>query len=141
MHRVIRTLVVTLALVLSPVAVAQHSHSSSHSSGSGHHSGGKSKSPKAKPSHKNPDGTVHVEGYYRKDGTYVHPYDRSAPGSSTHLGNPESHVPYQKEHVAPGYEADSTVTRDKHGRIKRSKTARADFQREHPCPCTGKTIG
>lgn len=25
--------------------------------------------------------TVHVEGYYRKDGTYVHPYNRAPPGS------------------------------------------------------------
>ncbi len=27
------------------------------------------------------DGTVHVKGYYKKDGTYVRPYDRHAPGS------------------------------------------------------------
>lgn len=26
-------------------------------------------------------GTVHVQGYYRKDGTYVSSYDRSAPGT------------------------------------------------------------
>lgn len=28
-------------------------------------------------------GTVHVRGYYRKDGTYVHAYDRSSPGSGS----------------------------------------------------------
>src|SRR6266513_1373365 len=28
-------------------------------------------------------GTVHVTGYTRKDGTYVHPYDRAAPGSAS----------------------------------------------------------
>ena len=28
-------------------------------------------------------GTVHVHGYYRKDGTYVHAYDRSAPGTAS----------------------------------------------------------
>jgi hypothetical protein len=26
------------------------------------------------------DKSVHVEGYYRKDGTYVKPHDRAAPG-------------------------------------------------------------
>src|SRR5206468_1000295 len=29
-------------------------------------------------------GTVHVTGYTRKDGTYVHPYDRAAPGSGSY---------------------------------------------------------
>jgi hypothetical protein len=29
-------------------------------------------------------GTVHVNGYYRKDGTYVHPYDRAAPGTASY---------------------------------------------------------
>jgi hypothetical protein len=28
-------------------------------------------------------GTVHVSSYYRKDGTYVHSYDRAAPGSGS----------------------------------------------------------
>src|SRR5262245_43896564 len=27
--------------------------------------------------------TVHVTGYYRKDGTYVHAYDRAAPGTAS----------------------------------------------------------
>lgn len=26
-------------------------------------------------------GSVYVNGYYRRDGTYVHPYTRAAPGS------------------------------------------------------------
>ena len=29
-------------------------------------------------------GSVHVSGYYRKDGTYVHPHYRAAPGSASH---------------------------------------------------------
>jgi hypothetical protein len=29
-------------------------------------------------------GTVHVNGYYRKDGTYVHPYDRAATGTASY---------------------------------------------------------
>src|SRR5207247_2085539 len=33
------------------------------------------------------------------------------------------------------------VPRDNHGRIKRSETARRDFEHHHPCPSTGKTSG
>jgi len=29
-------------------------------------------------------GSVHVSGYYRKDGTYVHPHYRAAPGTASH---------------------------------------------------------
>src|SRR5438552_9060664 len=29
-------------------------------------------------------GTVHVHSYYRKDGTYVHAYDRAAPGTGSY---------------------------------------------------------
>jgi hypothetical protein len=29
-------------------------------------------------------GSVHVSGYYRKDGTYVHPHSRAAPGTASH---------------------------------------------------------
>jgi 5-methylcytosine-specific restriction endonuclease McrA len=35
-------------------------------------------------------GTIHVKGYYRKDGTYVHPYDRKSPGSSSSKESPEN---------------------------------------------------
>jgi len=30
-----------------------------------------------------------------------------------------------------------TCPRDKHGRIERSASAKAEFKREHPCPATG----
>jgi hypothetical protein len=33
------------------------------------------------------------------------------------------------------------VQYNKHGKIKRSHAARAAFEREHPCPSTGKTTG
>jgi hypothetical protein len=32
--------------------------------------------------------TVHVNGYYRKDGTYVHSYDRAAPGYGSYSTAP-----------------------------------------------------
>ena len=33
------------------------------------------------------------------------------------------------------------VARNKHGRIKRSSAAKHAFERQHPCPSTGKTSG
>jgi hypothetical protein len=38
-----------------------------------------------KDSRSSSSGQVHVHGYYRKDGTYVAPYDRSLPGSGDKL--------------------------------------------------------
>jgi hypothetical protein len=35
----------------------------------------------------------------------------------------------------------STVKRDRHGRIKRSESARHAFMTSHPCPATSKTSG
>ena len=35
----------------------------------------------------------------------------------------------------------TTCERDANGRIKRNPTARRAFQRSHPCPSTGRTIG
>lgn len=34
-----------------------------------------------------------------------------------------------------------TCQRDNYGHIKRSASAKAEFQREHPCPSTGKRRG
>lgn len=36
-----------------------------------------------------PGGSVHVKGYYRKDGTYVRPHTRSAPGTATFDYHPQ----------------------------------------------------
>ena len=87
--------------------------------------------------------TVHVRGYTRKDGTYVAPYERSAPGtatpsSATRIG---SGGPYRKNYLAPGYSFHPSVQRDSHGRIKRSRSAKAAFERHLPCPSTGMTSG
>lgn len=35
----------------------------------------------------------------------------------------------------------SGVTRDRHGRIKRSAHAKSAFRHSHPCPSTGRTSG
>jgi hypothetical protein len=65
-------------------------------------------------------GGVHVNGYYRKDGTYVHAYDRAAAGSASHLSSaPSFRVPTTS----------SSVARDADGRIKRSESAKREFMR------------
>ena len=48
---------------------------------------------------------------------------------------------YHKGYVAEGYAPHSSVTRDSHGKIKRSRAARDAFERQSPCPSTGKTSG
>src|SRR5579859_4581929 len=117
--------------------------------GHGGRSSGKSaKAPKAAKAKKvkasKSEKTVHVRGYTRRDGTYVAPYDRRPSGTadtSASVVSTSSVHPYRRNYVAEGITPHSSVTRDKHGKIKRSKAARADFMREHPCPSTGKTRG
>jgi hypothetical protein len=96
---------------------------------------------------------VHVEGYYRKDGTYVRPHDRSLPGYSDQHHAATAPVPastyhephesrsYQSGYMADGFQPHSTVQRDSHGRIKRSESAKNAFKHEHPCPSTGRNSG
>jgi hypothetical protein len=107
--------------------------SGSHSSGRSTHTS-KSKAPKAPKAAK----TVHVKGHTRKDGTYVKPYDRSAPGTASH---PADGQPYRKNYVAEGYAFHPSVERNSHGKIKRSQAAKGAFERQQPCPSTGKTSG
>ncbi len=127
--------IVVLLLLCCLCCLAQAKGTHGHHSQRGHHS--KSKAPKA---NKDANKTVHVKGYTRKDGTYVAPYDRSAPGTATtNVGGAGVH--YRKDYMAEGFTADSTVVRDKHGKIKRSKAQKAAFQRENPCPSTGRTTG
>jgi hypothetical protein len=113
-----------ILLCISPAAVAKgaggHSGHSSHSSGSR---------------------TEHVNGYYRKDGTYVHSYDRSAPGTASGTSSYSASTTYTRNHLAEGFTEDPSVQRDKRGRIKRSGAAKDAFKREQPCPATGKSTG
>jgi len=118
---------------LAPIGLSQSHHHSSGTHSSKSHKSKKSKEPKT-------SGKVHVNGYYRKDGTYVAPYDRSAP-SPRGTGTTYASQPFRKNYIAPGYNADPSVKRDKNGKIKRSSAAKAAFEREHPCPSTGKSNG
>lgn len=110
------------------------SHGSSHSHSGGSHTS-KSKKSKASDSKK----TIHVKGYYRKDGTYVAPYDRRPPRTADAAPSPSR--TYHRNYIADGYAAHATVQRDKNGKIKRSKGAKDAFMRQQPCPSTGRTSG
>lgn len=146
-HKILYVLVICVLLAHLPAVARSSSHSghSTHSSKSSKNSTGK---------------TEHVNGYYRKDGTYVAPYNRHPAGTAPHdaaappdLGAPHStaapvNAPtpniayrYKKGYVAESYAADSSVVRDKHGKIKRSQAAKDEFKREHPCPANGNGSG
>lgn len=124
---------VVLGFLLGPPAVSYASHSSGSHSHSSKSSSKKSKSDSKK--------TVHVKDHYRKDGTYVAPYDRRPPGTADHTSSASPSTTYRRNYVADGYTAHSTVQRDKNGKIKRSESAKDAFMRQQPCPSTGKTSG
>jgi hypothetical protein len=104
---------------------------------------------------------VHVKGYYRKDGTYVAPHDRSAPGGSHYSGSYSTrHYTTHSYHtIAPAHWHSggsrgwgnghhpsknwyyTLQRRDSHGRFTRSTEAKDAFKRKHPCPSTGRPSG
>jgi hypothetical protein len=103
--------------------------------------------------------TVHVKIYTKKDGTVVAAHDRSAPNSKSSSSNSKSSssststapkYPTYSYPSYPGIGTSSTSTsrarcitceRDSNGRIRRSSTAKHDFERMNPCPSTGRTSG
>ena len=84
--------------------------------------------------------STHVNGYYRKNGTYVRPHERRTSGSgsayhapsTSHRGSSSSYRPPTTHYYGE---------RDARGRFKRSTSAKDSFMREYPCPSTGKTSG
>ncbi|HUI84648.1 MAG TPA: hypothetical protein VL240_10510 [Candidatus Binatia bacterium] len=140
---------VVLLLLLSPFSLlaksSSHSGHSSHSSKSTHSSKARTDSAGK---------TEHVNGYYRKDGTYVAPYERHPVGTAPHdvttphpvaapVNTSTSGIAYRykRDYLAQGYTADASVARDKHGKIKRSQAAKDEFKRENPCPANGNRSG
>jgi hypothetical protein len=96
--------------------------------------GGRTSSSKSSSSKSSSGKTVHVKGYTRKDGTYVPPYDRAAPGSGS------SSTASSRSTGSSIDSSDSVnVGRDSHGRIKRGAAAKHDFMLLNPCPITGST--
>lgn len=139
MHKVLVCLLLSSIAFCSTSGYARSSggsHSSSSRSSGSHRS---SSSPKP----------VHVRGYTKKDGTYVAPHERSAPGTAEHsspvsrvCGTPNTYShPYRSGHLASGYAAHPSVHVGSNGKIKRSTAAKDSFKREHPCPANGHTSG
>ena len=134
MLKTLRLILILCSCLFATCAFPQSHHSGTHS---GTHS---SKSHTSKNKKSSGNKTVHVNGYYRKDGRYVAPYDRSAPGTASAEPSSERTY-YNKNHIAEGYSADPSVQRDSHGKIKRSQAAKSEFERQSPCPSTGKASG
>ena len=117
-----------LLLLLIVAAVAIPSQAQRHSRGSGRHD-------------------VHVRSYTRKDGTYVHSHDRAAPGLGVHRSpSGRSHSSYSSVHSYHAPRSRSTYHAPSYrssipNSHKRSRAARDEFQRGHPCPSTGKLSG
>lgn len=131
MRRLLCLLIAVFFFTGISAAAPKGTHGASHTSRS---------SPKAKSSAPKP---VHVREYTRKDGTVVHAHDRALPGTATHSSPAVSPRPttYRPDYIASGLRPHPSVTLDSHGRIVRTKAARAEFIREHPCPATGRTSG
>jgi len=82
-----------------------------------------------------------VDGYYRKDGTYVSPHDRSLPTHAYHSSATTHTHTYKSGYMADGFTPHTTIERDSHGRIKRSESTKNTFKHGHPCPSTGRNSG
>src|SRR5947209_20050922 len=112
--------------------IAQKGARSSSKSSSGKSSASKSSSSSS-------GKTVHVKGYTRKDGTYVPPYDRAAPGtadnrrsSSTGSSTGSSESGTSIGTASRSRTVESATARDKNGKIKRSAFAKHEFRLTHP---------
>jgi hypothetical protein len=140
---VLRVLAFLFAISLAvPASLAQK--------GSRGGSGSKSSSKSSTSSKSSGAKTVHVKGYTRKDGIYVPPYDRAAPGSSNSSSSSSSdsstrsrssersNTAVPTDVFASARSRSIATERDKHGKIKRSAAAKYEFELSHPCPITGR---
>ena len=139
MRRILWALFLALTLIAPAVGRGHRSYSShsyhsrsyssrSYSSHTRSYSAHRSYSSRSSSSHK----SVHVGGYHRKDGTYVHGHNRSRPGAAKHTRRTYSSRPHTNY---------ATGGRDSRGRIRRSAAAKSDFKRAHPCPSTRRSTG
>ena len=84
-------------------------------------------------------GSVHVHGYTTRSGHYVAPYTRSAPHDAPALPgepHPSARTTSLTSHLST--RAAVGVTRDSHGRIERSETAKRDFEATIHAPRPGR---
>ena len=113
------------------VSAAQGTGRASHSSKSS--TGSKAKS-SARPKAKSADKPVHVREYKRKDGTVVHPHDRSLPGTKTKsISTTKTTVTTSQS--SSGIPKSSTVAASNtNGKIARSAKAKDDFMKQSGYP-------
>jgi micrococcal nuclease len=86
-------------------------------------------------------GTVHVRGYTRKDGTYVQPYDRRAPGTAS--GVAPSYSPVVPSNVPPTETVKSPIASPKQPIAHPSDdspTVKATEYSDSPLPKKGETL-
>src|SRR5881397_4083340 len=117
----------SLTTVLASLALAVPAYAQ-------HHGGGHSSSPRSG------SGSVHVRGYTSRSGKSVQPYTRNAPGDgrskasaprpSTSTRSPRVSAPHTASPRSPAGSHGRATTpttpgaRDRHGRLKRSETAK-----------------
>jgi hypothetical protein len=78
---------------------------------------------------------VYVKGYYRKDGTYVPPHYRAAPGSGAGAsGAKPPATPSTNSATGSSGKGCQTCPRDSKGRIIRSEAAKKEFMKETGYP-------
>lgn len=84
----------------------------------------------------------HSSGGHGGSHSSSHSSKSSTHSSKSKSGGGTAHAhSYRKNYAAPGYTLHASVTRDRHGRIKRSRAAKSAFEHQQPCPSTGKTSG
>jgi hypothetical protein len=66
---------------------------------------------------------------------------RGSHSSARSHGRSSSHVRTYKGSHRFRRTMSSGLTRNRHGRIRRSSAAKHSFERQHPCPSTGRTSG
>jgi hypothetical protein len=116
MKKYVLLLLLILSIAVSPATAEQHSRSSGRKD-------------------------VHVNGYYRKNGTYVHSHDRAAPGMGSHSSSSGTHRSYSRHSSGASSSVRASSSGSSHRGTKRSRAARESFERQHPCPSTGKRSG
>jgi hypothetical protein len=96
-----------------------HGSSRSNAGGAGHYGAGYNGSSRSNGSTcKN--NCINVQGYYRKDGTFIAPHTRHAPGTAPARSH-EAQLAYT--HIGSGF----VGARDTHGRMMRSEAAKREF--------------
>jgi hypothetical protein len=91
--------------------------------------------PIARAQHSSGSNGGHSSSHSSKSSTHSSKSKSKSGGGTAHAGS------YRKNYMAEGFTPHASVTRDRHGRIKRSRAAKSAFEHQNPCPSTGKNSG